>query len=237
MANLVLAELSEEFVKKAMQWKNRQDLQETITKLLFRVSKLESLCEQSEKYSNICKVFASKKVKVQLPKRKLSGRIRSLNKLIEECKIDPDIMIQPKIIDDDAFTDMFNEIKDSLNKIWISFCSYDKRAESLIEAANDDSSNSKTFEELKDLTIDLKVCANSLPEKIDKIEKVEKIKDEIVAKCNNLESEGFDVDIRKFLVDSGSTTGFPLNKLIGNQKILDWLKEGKRSGAYTILRK
>ena len=236
-ASIKMTDLVKLFISEAGNYKNRQETKEIILQFHHRKTQLETLCEKGKMLSNCSVSMENKKISHNVPKRKLSPRIKDLEKLIEEYETSPEIIVKPKKFDSQSFEEMFSDIEDKLKAVWKIFANYDKRADSYIKIADDDPLTDNTLKKLKGLVDELNNLKAILPEKIGDIDYVQNIKEDILQKCDCMEAEGLDEEIGKFLVEVRSLYGFPLKKLLRSEKILDWLKIKDRAESFKIQRK
>ena len=232
---LTLHRLAENFCIRIDEFKNRSEIQKELNILTARIHQLNILVIWAESLFEIISLFEMKRITHSVPKRKLSARIKNLEILIDKYNKDRKVLLKPQILDDEKYKETFIEIETLLKDTWKKFTTYDKRADSLLAIEYGDASVTPKITALRNLIGEIKSVSTKLPPDGVTIDSVQDMKDAIVEKCDQLQSEGLDEEVSKFL-SAVRVSGFPLKKLIESPKIIEWLQQQDRAVSFIVKR-
>jgi len=231
-----LQKLSEDFCLKAEEYKNRKEIQAELDTLLVRFQHVTVLRLKAEGLSNICDLYNSKGIKYTIPKKKLSGRIKSLGELLKKYNKNKHIILESKIIDMDSYDAAFAEIEQKLIDAWKLFSTYDKRAVSLSKIEQEDAPIKLLIEKIKKNIQIIDSYSSTLPLEEKTIDEVAAKKNEIERFSDQIDAQGLSEDVGKFLLETRES-GFSLSKVLENDSILKYLKEQKRANLFVVKHK
>jgi hypothetical protein len=230
-----LLQLAQEFMTRIEQYRNRKHVEERLDSLRVRLNHLRDVSRRAEELSK-CHKILSDVTEVELPRGRLSASCKGLSKLIADCKVDPEAIIQPKAFEYENFNDTLNEIKGNLLKVWRRFATPKKETDIVLAAVIEDPSNQQAARKMQSLREQIQDKALDLPKSRNQIEAVAELIKEVNEECDRLAELGFDEEIARFLQRVRSSEGISLQSILDNQRVLDWLKQNNRASTFRVIR-
>ncbi len=169
-------------------------------------------------------------------KRSLSARVRSLTALRSAFEKNPASLCQPNAFDRAGFETTLRELSDALLKQWRQHAVPDSRMHTLAAALEDDPAESATNRTLQQKAKALYELGQTLPTTKQDLGQIASLQASIVKICDEVEKKGYDQNVGRFLREIRSPNGISLAKLLGDEGVLEWVRQGDRASSIRVVR-
>jgi hypothetical protein len=199
-----------------------------------RLADITALSRLVEDLLSFRQILSDADLRPRTPKRRLSAKLKSVNKLKAAAAANITALTQPRALEIDDAREVLREIHDGFVTTWRDFAKPPKVTSGLETLA--------ALPELRDTAqkmlaalARLDDAAKAVPNSAATVALVVRSKTELADLNVKLLAHGYGDEILAFLAQARTSTGVPLARVLTNPTVLAWLEVGDHAASFRLV--